>query len=267
MRKLRLKKIDLSKFKIKIPKLKKNNADNLGLKKYKLNKEKVKQRLPLAIGLILIIIALVVFPNTLSRYASSGVSGTNINVAYALLDVVQTENGEIVESVKLPEVNPDSKANQYVIEIRNFKNVEENGVQKTKIINVKMRYYLELIVSTNLPMTYTLSIKPDGKTPTDYGPVTPTESSTSIPCSDNAASQVRDGLYCDAHHTYYYKFTFPDKDITNNNNLNVMEYGRTMTDVVTLNYSLPESYNTSDYQDIIELLSIKVHAEQYVKDK
>lgn len=268
MRKIKLKKIDLSKLKIKMPKLKKNNSDGLGLKKYKLNKEKVRKRLPLAIGLILIIVALVVFPNTLSRYASSGVSGTNINVAYSLLDVVQTENGEIVESVKLPEVDPDSKDNEYVIEVRNYKNVEENGSPKTKIINVKMRYYLEITVSTNLPMTYSVTVTPDGKIPVDYGSVTPTASTTSRPCSDSAASQIREGLYCDAHHTYYYKFTFPrNTDITNSNNLSVMEYGRTMTDVVKIKYRLPETYNTSDYQDIIELLSIKVHAEQYVKDK
>ena len=268
MRKLRLKKIDLSKFKIKMPKFKKKNQDDLGLKKYKLNKEKVKKKLPLAIGIILIIIALVVFPNTLSRYASSGVSGTNINVAYSLLDVVQTENGEIVESVKLPEVNPDDKTNKYIIEIRNYKNVEENGVPKTKIINTKMRYYLEVTVTTNLPITYTLSIKPDGQQPKNFDPVTPYNTSTNgRPCSDNAASQIRKGLYCDAHHTYFYKFTFPDKDISNANNLSVMDYGRTMTDVVTLEYKLPETFNTSNYQDIIELLSIKIHAEQYVTNR
>jgi hypothetical protein len=46
-----------------------------------------------------------------------------------------------------------------------------------------------------------------------------------------------------------------------------MDYGRTMTDVVTLEYKLPETFNTSNYQDIIELLSIKIHAEQYVTNR
>ena len=174
MKKLKLKKIDLSKFKIKKPKLNKINFS-----KYKINKEKLQKKLPLAIGVILIITALAVFPNTLSRYASSGVSGTNINVAYSLLDVIQNDNGT---------------------------------------------------------------------------------------CSDTAGDNITTGLYCDAHHTYFYKFTFP-LDISDSSKFLTMTYGQKQWDTVTLHYSLPESFNTSAYQDIIELLSIKVHAEQYVKDK
>ena len=124
------------------------------MKKYKINKEKLQKRLPIAIGLILIIIALAVFPNTLSRYASSGVSGTNINIAYSLLDIAQMENGTMVDNVKLPEVNPDGNYNDFVFQVRNYKEVEENGSTYNKIINVKMRYYVELTVTTNLPMTY-----------------------------------------------------------------------------------------------------------------
>jgi len=255
------------KFKLKKPNFKKIKLHKIDFSKYKLNKEKLKQRLPLAIGLILIIIALAVFPNTLSRYASSGVSGTNINVAYSLLDVVQTDGDEIVESVKLPEVNPDNSKNEYVIEIRNFKNVIEDEVEKTKIINVRMRYYLELTVTTNLPMTYELSIKPDGGSTINYGTVTPYNSTTSQPCSDSAGDNITSGLYCDSHHTYFYKFTFPEDDLSNPANLRTMEYGRKMTDRLVLKYSLPSSANTSAYQDIIEMLSIKIHAEQYVKNK
>ena len=268
MRKLRLKKIDLSKFKLKLPKLKKKTQDDLGLKKYKLNKEKVKKRLPLAIGIILIIIALAVFPNTLSRYASSGVSGTNINVAYSLLDVVQTENGEIVESFKLPEVNPDSKFNSYVIQVRNYKEDPENA-SNSKRINVKMRYYMEVIVTTNLPMTYKMTVRADNGTNYPYGTnIKPYESHVSEPCSDEAGDHItRSGLYCDAHGTYYYKFVFPTKSELGDQEYSTMDYNKNMKDTVTLQYSLPDNRNTSSYQDIIEMVSIKIHAEQYVKNK
>ena len=235
------------------------------MKKYKINKEKLQKRLPIAIGLILIIIALAVFPNTLSRYASSGVSGTNINIAYSLLDTAQMENGTMVDNVKLPEVNPDGNYNDFVFQVRNYKEVEENGSTYNKIINVKMRYYVELTVTTNLPMTYYFEVHTHDNKNYTSTPVTP-YNSTAGPCSDTAGENITNGLYCDSHNTYFYKFTYPI-DISDSSKFLTMTYGSTMADNVILHYSLPESANTSSYQDIIELLSIKVHAEQYVKDK
>ena len=256
------------KLKLKKPNFKKINLKDINFKKYKVNKEKLRKRLPLAIGIILLIIALAVFPNTLSRYSSSGVSGTNINVAYSLLDVVQNDNGTIVESVKLPEVNPGDNSNEYVIEIRNWKDVVEDGVSKTKIINVKMRYYLELVVTTNLPMTYSLRIRTDDKTNYNYGTVEPYSMAKPTSCSDASGDAIiEQGLYCDSHNTYYYKFVFPSGDNSDPANLRTLTYGKKMHDTVYLSYSLPASANTSNFQDIIELLSIKVHAEQYVKNK
>ena len=244
--------------------MKKLKLKKIEFKKYKLNKEKLQKRIPLAIGLVLIIIALAVFPNTLSRYASSGVSGTNINVAYSLLDVVQTENGEIVDNVKLPEVNPDGHYNDFVFQVRNYKKVEENGVETNKIINVKMKYYAELTVTTNLPMTYYFNVSThDGQTYQSQ-PVTPSNESFNGTCSDTAGANITSGLYCDAHNTYYYKFTYPLN--ISSSNLLTMTYGSLMADTVTLHYSLPAAANTSMYQDIIESLSIKIHAEQYVRD-
>ena len=64
--------------------------------------------------------------------------------------------------------------------------------------------------------------------------------------------------------SYYYKFTYPLN--ISSSNLLTMTYGSLMADTVTLHYSLPAAANTSMYQDIIELLSIKIHAEQYVRD-
>ena len=245
-------------------KLKKLKLKKIDFKKYKLNKEKLQKRIPLVIGLILIIIALAVFPNTLSRYASSGVSGTNINVAYSLLDIAQMENGTVVDTVRLPEVNPDGNYNDFTFQVRNYKEVEENGVTTNKIINVKMKYYMELTVTTNLPMTYYIDVNTHDGTPYTSTPVTPINETRAGACSDTAGDSITTGLYCDAHNTYYYKFTYPLN--ISNNNLLTMTYGSIMADTVTLHYSLPQSANTSMYQDIIVLLSIKVHAEQYVKD-
>ena len=159
------------------------------MKKYKINKEKLQKRLPIAIGLILIIIALAVFPNTLSRYASSGVSGTNINIAYSLLDIAQMENGTMVDNVKLPEVNPDGNYNDFVFQVRNYKEVEENGSTYNKIINVKMRYYVELTVTTNLPMTYYFEVHTHDNKNYTSTPVTP-YNSTAGPCSDTAGENI-----------------------------------------------------------------------------
>jgi hypothetical protein len=237
------------------------------MKKYKLNKEKLKKKLPLAIGLVLIIIALAVFPNTLSRYASSGVSGTNINVAYSLLDIAQMENGTMVDNVRLPEVNPDGNYNDFVFQVRNYKEIEdEHGNTQNKIINVKMRYYVVLTVTTNLPMSYYFEVHTHDNKNYESVPVTPYNSSTAAACSDTAGDNITTGLYCDAHNTYFYKFTYPI-DISDSSKYLTMTYGSLMADTITLHYSLPESANTSAFQDIIELLSIKVHAEQYVKDK
>ena len=62
MKKINLNKIKFPKLKLpKIKKIKKNPNEPL---KYKLNKEKLKQRIPLAIGILLIIITLIVFPNS-----------------------------------------------------------------------------------------------------------------------------------------------------------------------------------------------------------
>ncbi len=264
LKKIKLKKINFPK--LKLPKLKifkKKNDETPKLKKYKINKEKLEKKLPLAIGIILIIVILIIFPNTLSRYASSGNSNTSINVAYSLLDVVNLEGETIVDNVALSNVEPDGNYQDYVFEVRNYKDaVDAAGATTRKRINVRMQYNVEITVTTNLPMTYYIEIQThDGNIYASdrFQPYSITNVGT---CSDTAGDSIRQGLYCDGDHTYFYKFSYP---LTND--LLTMNYGSDQADRYTIHYSLASSANTVQYQDIIEMLSIKVYAQQYAQRK
>jgi hypothetical protein len=259
MKKINLKKIKFPKLKLpKIKKIKKNPNEPL---KYKLNKEKLKQRIPLAIGILLVIITLIVFPNTLSRYASSGNSNTSINIAYSLLDVVNLDGDTIVDNVALPVVEPDGNFQEYVFEVRNYKDVVEAGGTTTrKRINVRMQYNVEILVTTNLPVTYYIEVQThDGNIYTSSR-VNPYLSTVSGACSDTAEDSIKTGLFCDGDNTYFYKFSYP---LTNS--LLQQTYGSDMADRYIIHYSLAGDANTVQYQDIIELLSIKIYAQQYAQ--
>ena len=263
LKKLKFKKINFKGLKFKGFKIKKKNNDLPKIKKYKINKEKLQKKLPLAIGLLLIIITLVVFPNTLSRYASSGKSNTNINIAYSLLDVVNLDGDTIVDNVALPNVEPNGQFKDYVFEVRNYKDVlDANGIQQRKRINVRMQYNVEITVTTNLPITYYIEVETHDGNIYASDRVNPYNSTVIGACSDTAGDNIKTGLYCDSDNTYFYKFSYP---LTND--LLQLYYGSDMADRYTIHYSLAADANTVKYQDIIELLSIKIYAQQYAQLK
>ena len=258
---MKLKKIKLPKLKLPKIKLHKNNTPKI--KKYKINKEKLQRKLPLAIGIILIIVILVIFPNTLSRYASSGNSNTSINVAYSLLDVVNIEGETIADNVALTNIEPNGEYQNYIFEVRNYKDIVDATNKTTrKRINVRMQYNVEITVTTNLPITYYIDVEThDGQIYTSDR-VQPYLITSHGTCSDTAGDSIKEGLYCDSDNTYFYKFSYPTT-----NNLLTMYYGSDQADRYTIHYSLASSANTVQYQDIIELLSIKIYAQQYAQPK
>lgn len=101
--------------------------------------------------------------------------------------------------------------------------------EKDKLIDVNMEYIVKIITTTNLPITYSLY---------DW---------------NNNQIEATSEYVTDEYATVFYVIT------TNNYKMN---YTDKKIDKFKIKYSLDSQYDSSVYQDIIELLSIKIEVKQ-----
>lgn len=113
-------------------------------KKIVINKSKFKMVSIIAIVAVILIVSLTIFPNTFSKYISSGDSELKVNIAFSLLNVE-----DLNTTIKLDEILPNDQYQEYTFAVKNFDDVGDR-------IDVKMKYRVVLRTTTNIPISYEL---------------------------------------------------------------------------------------------------------------
>ncbi|MBQ1813152.1 MAG: hypothetical protein II119_04325 [Bacilli bacterium] len=175
---------------------------------------------------ILLIVTLISI-STMKFTQSKYENDTEINIAPTLAFFVvdvQSQTGQI----KLSEMVPRTQPYYYSFNVSNFIG--------TRRANVDLTYSIELVTTTNLPLEF--KIYRGGTYVTD--------------------EIDSDTVTTDENGVYYRHLLI--------NDVNVMNYNSNHTDVYTLEVEFPVEYQNSpdDYSGIIDLVDIKINAEQVV---
>lgn len=186
------------------------------MKKIRINKLKLKNNVKYALILSILLVAVVFFPSTLSKFQSNGSGDAKIDLAFSLL-----ETDELVETISLTEILPDGKQYEYTFSVSNY--------NEEKRIDVNIQYDITIRTTTNLPIEYEIYDSEGNKINTDFEII-----------------KDEDGTYFNVLKT--------DKRI--------VTYEEDSIEMYTLKYSLDSVYNDSSYQDIIELITVEINAEQ-----
>ena len=176
--------------------------------------------------LIILILCLLIiariFVLVLSKYESISNSYANVDIAFYIL-----KEDYKTMTVNLASILPQNDKYAFEFSIGN----EENG----EIAEVNLEYELTLRTTTNLPLTYELYMNEQY---TDEGATNIIKENT---------------IDVDEYGTYFRTMT--TEPIT-------LLYTEGKTNLYQLVINFPANYNTENYQDIIELLEIKVDAHQ-----
>lgn|SRR5574344_1053430 len=185
------------------------------------NIKKLKHYLLLSFLLITCIVLLSKFNLTLSRYESNTEINIDPSIAFFITDVTSEDN-----SIKLTDILPSDTPYYYSFSVSNF-----NDTGKS---NVDLDYNMELITTTNLPLTFKLY---KGST------------NSSDIISSNTVSQ-------DDNSVYYRHLTVNDKYN--------LYYANKTTDKYILEVTFPSTYKNHPelYEGVIELIEIKINAYQ-----
>lgn len=112
------------------------------MKKVKINSKKLKKNI-LFVGIaIIFVVAIIIFPSTLSRFQTSGEGEAKFDMAFSLLNT-----DELVTDVELENVLPDGKVYEYTFAVKNY---DDEGNR----IDVILEYDITMKTTTNLPIKY-----------------------------------------------------------------------------------------------------------------
>ena len=176
--------------------------------------------LKLMVLLICLTIAITLIVNkTLSRYESKGISNGEIEVAFYLLNN-STQSMNINLFSMVPRIAPYEKI---------FTVANNDGDKRTE---TALEYEIQIITTTNLPLTYKLYIN-DGTT-------------------DIITKTV---IEQDANETYFQTLSTAKKSFG---------YATNETNTYKLVINFPETYKTVEYQNIIESIEIKIDSKQII---
>ena len=158
----------------------------------------------------------------LSKYESIANSTANVDIAFYLLN----EDYKTM-TLNLASLFPQDDAYVYTFSIGN-----QDG---EKTAEIDLVYDLTIRTTTNLPLTYELY---KNQKHTDNGAVNIIETNTVDP---------------DEYGTYFRNMTTQEENLY---------YKEPKTNIYELVIRFPENYNTTNYQNIIEALEIKVDSHQ-----
>lgn len=177
----------------------------------------------ISILLILIIIALGKISFTKAKYETETEVNITPNFAFFITDI-RTEK----QSIKLDNITPSSEPYLYTFTVSNFKDNKKS--------NVDLKYTIEVITTTNLPLNIKLFKNPYFDKESEY---------------TNTITQNTDGVYF--RHLLY-------------NNELVMSYNQAITDTYTLWIEYPLSYK-NDYKTngLMDLIDVEIKAKQVVE--
>ena len=177
---------------------------------------------------VLLLVTMVVIRNTKftqARYESSALVNITPTIAFFIVDV-QSQSGQI----RLDDIIPSTTPYLYSFNVSNF------DTAQNKRANVDLTYSIEIIATTNIPLNYRI--------------YKGNNMNQNVVSSDTTTT--------DANGVYYRHLVI--------NGVSTMSKNTNQTDVYTLWVEFPLQFKDSpaSYSGIIELIDIKIDAEQVV---
>ena len=187
------------------------------------NKKTLKRSLLFSLIVMLLIITIAAFDLTQARYETATEVRIEPDLAFFIVDV-ESQTGQI----KLESMLPSTTPYLYTFNVSNFKD--------TKKANVDLKYSIEIITTTNMPLNYKVYKGTD--------------------MTNNKVSN--DYFVTDDNGMYYRHLVIDD--------ISYFNYNQKQTDVYTLWVEYPIEYKAypKEYAGIIDLVDIKINAEQVV---
>lgn len=187
------------------------------------NKKTLKRSLLFSLIVMLLIITIAAFDLTQARYETATEVRIEPDLAFFIVDV-ESQTGQI----KLESMLPSTTPYLYTFNVSNFKD--------TKKANVDLKYSIEIITTTNMPLNYKVYKGTD--------------------MTNNKVSN--DYFVTDDNGMYYRHLVIDD--------ISYFSYNQKQTDVYTLWVEYPIEYKAypKEYAGIIDLVDIKINAEQVV---
>lgn len=189
----------------------------------KFNKKELKRYFIFSLIVMLLIIAITTFDFTQARYETDTEIRLEPDLAFFIANV-ESQSGQI----KLDGMLPSSTPYLYVFNVSNFK--------ENKKANVDLKYSIEIITTTNMPLNYKV-----------------------YKGSDLTNNKVSSEYFdTDENNMYYHHLVI--------NDISTFTYNTKQTDSYTLWVEFPIEYKSypKDYAGIIDLVDIKINAEQVV---
>ena len=189
----------------------------------KFNKKELKRYFIFSLIVMLLIIAITTFDFTQARYETDTEIRLEPDLAFFIANV-ESQSGQI----KLDGMLPSTTPYLYVFNVSNYKD--------NKKANVDLKYSIEIITTTNMPLNYKV-----------YKGSDLTNNKVSSEYFDN-----------DENNMYYHHLII--------NDISTFTYNTKQTDSYTLWVEFPVEYKAypKDYSGIIDLVDIKINAEQVV---
>ena len=114
------------------------------MKKVRINSKKLKRNIICVSIIVVFVVAVIIFPSTLSRFQSKGNGEAKVDLAFSLINT-----DELVSDIELENVLPDNKVHEYSFSVKNY---DDEGNR----IDVILEYDITMKVTTNLPIEYSL---------------------------------------------------------------------------------------------------------------
>ena len=187
------------------------------------NKKTLKRSLLFSLIVMLLIITIAAFDLTQARYETATEVRIEPDLAFFIVDV-ESQTGQI----KLESMLPSTTPYLYTFNVSNFKD--------TKKANVDLKYSIEIITTTNMPLNYKV-----------------------YKGTNTTSNKVSNDYFVTDDNGMYYRHLVI-------NDVSYFNYNQKQTDVYTLWVEYPIEYKSypKEYAGIIDLVDIKINAEQVV---
>lgn len=189
------------------------------------DKKKLLKSNKLTLAIIILAIILALIPIAYSKLHSVAESDSKVETALYILKADYYE-----KEIKLDELIPSDIPYVYTFKVSN-----NDGKDR---LETKLEYILKIITTTNLPLSYKLYMNED------YNNV----NSTNIIINDIIQKNSEDGAY--------FRILSTEKQILN--------YDKDEENIYHLVVNFPKEYDSFEYQDIIEGITISIESKQII---
>lgn len=191
-----------------------------------INKKRFKSIIFASLMLLILVVMIFLVPTTLSKYTTSTNSSADVEVAFYLL-----KTDYQTSSVLLDEIAPRNEPYIYNFTISNF--------NSTKRTETNLEYDLSIKTTTNLPLSYDLYLN------SNY--------------TDANADQIitEKSTIQDDYGTYFNMFS---------TNTKYFSHSYDETNRYQLVVYFPETYIDEMYQDIVDLIEIRIESRQVMDE-